>query len=136
MEKESSSMNSCDGQIQNNVPGGSTATENDSACDVSRSAQKDLCFAPTALLSPPAAVDAEMEEETAEVHRSLVMVESPDLNDYTRKMQTLLQLIDADKLSPRLRAAVELQAELFFNRLPPMVITGDMNDYIANVKRS
>lgn len=76
-----------------------------------------------------------MEEETAEVQRSL-MVESPDLNDYTRKMQTLLQLIDADKLSPRLRAAVELQAELFFNRLPPMVITGDMNDYTDNVKRS
>lgn len=135
MEKESSSTNSCDGQVQNNVPGGSTATENDRVCDVSRSAQKDLCFAPTALLSASAAVDTEMEEETAEVQRSL-MVESPDLNDYTRKMQTLLQLIDADKLSPRLRAAVELQAELFFNRLPPMVITGDMNDYTDNVKRS
>lgn len=102
-----------------------TATENDGACGLSRSVQKDLFSPLTAPLSAPT-VDTVMEE--TEVQGSLMVesIESQFLNDYTRKMKLLLQLIDSGKLSPGLRAAIELQAEIFMNHIP-LTTTGEIN---------
>ena len=103
-----------------------TATENDGAsCGLSRSVQKDLFSPLSAPLSAPT-VDTVMEE--TEVQGSLMVesIESQFLNDHTRKMKLLLQLIDSGKLSPGLRAAIELQAEIFMNHIP-LTTTGEIN---------